>query len=388
MNNFQRFTVIFSAAILIGFVAFVASLVTLFMGGHPRIPVLIAATAIMVWLIIVIDVYDIFSKSVRTKLKLICGGLWLVVVIGFSGFLIYQNSLATLDGEEPEMWRYTPFDNDGTLASLDQPATLQLTDDLPRLDGATGLYPLYAAFAQATYPEGSYESYDSEVMLTTTPEAYQNLLDGAVDVIFAAGPSKNQLQLAETKGLSFNLTPIGREAFVFFVNKRNPIDELSIKDIKGIYSGDITNWSELGGRSTRIRAFQRPEDSGSQTALQNLMDNTPIMEAPSEDIIDGMGGILNQTANYRNYRNAIGYSFRFFAMDMIADNDIKFLTIDAAYPSIEAIQDGTYPLSSEFYAITVDDTNENVQALIDWILSEQGQQLVAETGFVPLSDPN
>lgn len=59
---------------------------------------------------------------------------------------------------------------------------------------------------------------------------------------------------------------------MFFVNARNPVDELSIDQIKRIYSGEITNWQEAGGEDEAIRAFQRPKDSGSQTALENLME--------------------------------------------------------------------------------------------------------------------
>jgi len=78
-----------------------------------------------------------------------------------------------------------------------------------------------------------------------------------------ARPSKEQVEYAEECGTTFKYTQIGTEAFVFFVHKDNPIDSLTVEQIKGIYSGEITNWSEVGGDDEKIVAFQRNEGSGS-----------------------------------------------------------------------------------------------------------------------------
>lgn len=126
------------------------------------------------------------------------------------------------------------------------------------------------------------------------------------DLIFAAAPSADQLAQAEALGVTLHLTPIGREAFVFFVNSRNPVTGLSVEEIQGIYSGKITNWSQVGGRNQSIRAYQRAENSGSQTALQALMADQPLMEPEQENRISAMDGIIRSVADYRNFSNAIG----------------------------------------------------------------------------------
>src|SRR5690606_17803581 len=109
---------------------------------------------------------------------------------------------------------------------------------------------------------------------TTTPSAYSRLIEGNVDLIFAAEPSSGQIQAAEKAGVELQMTPIGREAFVFFVNARNPISNLSSADIRQIYSGEYGNWKELGGKDDEILPFQRPEDSGSQTMFIKFMGDT------------------------------------------------------------------------------------------------------------------
>jgi phosphate transport system substrate-binding protein len=310
--------------------------------------------------------------------------LLILSVIVYESIDAYHNSFETLADQEVDLYQYQPFGEFSKVATLEEEATLKLEGKVPVLDGATALYPLYAAFAQATYPQKEYDVYFSEVMSNKTTEAYTNLINGRADIIFAAGPSERQLNQAKSMGVELKLTPIGREAFVFFVNSKNPVEGLTIQQIQDIYSGKITNWSEVGGKREDIKAFQRPADSGSQTALENLMGEIPIMEAPKEDVVAGMGGIIEQTSNYRNYKNAIGYSFRYFSMDMIRNESIRHLKIEGVYPDKETIRNNQYPISAEFYAITAGSTNPNIEAFIEWILSKQGQSLVEKTGYVPI----
>ncbi|MFD1037685.1 PstS family phosphate ABC transporter substrate-binding protein [Virgibacillus byunsanensis] len=291
-----------------------------------------------------------------------------------------------MDNAEVDLYEYQPFQKDSKVVTLEEPASIEFDGDLPVLDGATALYPVYSAFANATYPEMEYDVYESEVMANKTPNAYKNITNGRVDVIFAAGPSERQLQYADQKEVELNLTPIGREAFVFFVHSDNPVEGLTLQEIQDIYAGTIKNWKEVGGKDEEIRAFQRPDDSGSQTALENLMEDKALMEAPTDDIVSGMGGIIEQTSNYKNYKNAIGYSFRYFSMDMVENDKIKHIEVDGVMPSKETIRTGEYPLSSEFYAITAVSENLNVPPFIDWILSEEGQSLIERTGYVPMED--
>jgi phosphate transport system substrate-binding protein len=219
-------------------------------------------------------------------------------------------------------------------------------------------------------------------------------MNGQVDMIFAAGPSEAQLKAAETAGVTLHLTPVGREAFVFFVNSKNPVENLTVEQIQGIYSGEITNWKHLGGRLQRIRPFQRAENSGSQTSLQKLMKGKALMEPEMEDRIAGMGGIITEVASYRNHSNAIGFSFRYYATEMIKNGDIRLLALNGVEPTKETIRDGSYPIASEFYAVTASpigeeapqESDEVMAGFLEWVLSEQGQQIIEETGYVALHE--
>jgi phosphate transport system substrate-binding protein len=281
---------------------------------------------------------------------------------------------------------YEPFTRDNLLAQLGEVSLFKITGSPPVLDGATALYPLYASFVQAVYPEGDYGVYKGPVFCSKTARAYEMLFEGKADIIFCAEPSQAQLNHFIDNNIKLTLVPIGREAFVFFVNKANPVNKLTIEDIQGIYSGKIKNWKELSGVNQRIRAFQRPENSGSQTILEKVMGDTPIANPRRENVSGGMMGVINEVAVYRNFPNAIGYSFLYFSTEMVKNDQIKLLSVNGIYPSKETIQNENYPLYENFYAIYIDtdDKNENIEPFINWILSEQGQVLVQRTGYIPI----
>lgn len=97
-----------------------------------------------------------------------------------------------------------------------------------------------------------------------------------------------------------------------------------------------------------------------------------------------MGGIISETSNYRNYRNSLGYSFRFFSTEMVKDGAIRHLKVNNIFPSKESIQSGGYPITAEFYAVTAGSNNPNIEPFIKWILSDQGQNIIEKTGYVPI----
>ncbi|SOC14915.1 phosphate ABC transporter substrate-binding protein (PhoT family) [Ureibacillus xyleni] len=380
MNFFSSLMVFVCFAFILAPALFV-----LLLSGQMHFIPLILVVAAIVYLFIVFVIYKFFKTKKRKRVFGLLSGVAIVIASISPIKHMYLNSIPTVDAEV-EIFQYRPFSEESKVVVLEEEATLKLSENLPKMDGATALYPLYSAIVQATYPKKDYYPYDSEVMVTKTPEAYSNLIKGEVDMIFAAAPSVSQQNYAKQLGKELKLTPIGREAFVFFVNQKNKVDGLTVDQIKGIYSGEITNWKEVGGDSDKIRAFQRPEESGSQTALQNLMGETKIKEAPKEDIATGMGGIISEVAQYKNFRNAIGYTFRYYSNEMVKNDQIKLLEIDGVAPTKKNIRNDSYPLSSEFYIVTAGSTNPNVEKLIDWVLSAQGQELVEKVGYVPLED--
>ncbi len=272
-----------------------------------------------------------------------------------------------------EVGNYVPFAGTGNVESVS--GIERLTGDIPRIDGAAALLPVYAGFVESIYPEDSVifdgENFDPSGAMhyTNTRGAYAAIVDGDADIIICAKPSDAQLEYAEQNGVTLEMVPIGMEAFVFIVNSDNPVDNITIDQIRDIYSGQIDNWSELGGRNEGIAALRRNEGSGSQTALQSLMGDAPIV--PDYTTLGA---------------SPIAFSYRYYVTGMLAEGGVKMLAIDGIEPNEENIASGAYPVTGYLYAVYREgETNPNVYKLVDFMLSPEGQEIVQRSGYVPVS---
>jgi len=362
-----------------GFFSFVISMFMSSQNGYVYVAILVIGILITINMLIL----GVFDKLPKWAKVLVPISLFVVPLGGYGGYEFYINTIE-IKNAEVDLTQYEPFNENTKVVKLDEPATFQIEKNPPEIDGATALYPVYSAFARAVYPEGTYPHDNpklSEVVVSKTNGAYKALVKFETDIIFTAGPSSQQRsELSE----DMQMTPIGKEGFVFFVHDSNPVNSLTIEELQKIYSGEITNWKEVGGRNKDIIAFQRPEGSGSQTGLQNMMEGIPIMTPPTDQRVGGMGGVIEKASNYRNHRNAIGFSYRYFATQMKEDHGIKLLKVNGVDPNVESIKSGKYPLTAEFYAITNGSDHRHIEDFIDWILSDQGQRIIEKTGYVPI----
>ena len=271
-----------------------------------------------------------------------------------------------------EVSDYVPFSGSENIYSVR--GEVELEGDLPTIDGAAALLPIYAGFVESIYPEDSVifngESYDDQSAMhyTNTRGAYKDIVDGKADLIICVAPSEEQLAYAAQNGVELEMVEIGKDAFVFIVNSDNPVSDISVEQIRGIYSGEITNWKELGGPNVPIAAMRRNEGSGSQSALENLMGGTPI--------------VADYTALFGS---PIGFSFRYYVTGMLAEGGVKMLSVNGVEPDIENIASGAYPVTSSIYAVyRKGESNENVYKAVDFMLSKDGQDIVEKSGYIPV----
>lgn len=259
-------------------------------------------------------------------------------------------------------------------------------DSYPRVDGSTATIPLSENIATKlltmTPEEGK-----AFIKHNTTHNAYVNLLDGKADIIFVTEPSTEELELAKKAGIEIEVIPVVKEAFVFLVNKKNPVDAISVKQIQEIYKGNIKNWKDLGGPDKEILPYQRPENSGSQTIMLNMvMKGIKIMDAPKELKPAEMSGLIEVIASYDNSDKAIGYSVYYFANSMYNKETIKFVKVDGVEPNNDTIKSEKYPYTSAYYAVLkkTEAKDSNARKLLAWVLSDEGQKLAEQSGYVPL----
>ncbi len=218
-------------------------------------------------------------KTVK-QIAAIVALILLFAVIDLTVFDVFTSRYIDRRSEEMksrsiEVSEYLPFTQESGIVHID--TDVKLEGDLPVIDGAAALYPMFSAFVDAVYPEDSVNfdgtdfTKDSALQFHNTRGAYKAVVDGDADIIFCAKPSDEQLQYADEKGVELTIVPVGFEAFVFMVNKDNPVDSLTIDEVQGLYTGEISNWSEVGGDNSLVDARQRNPGSGSQTAMLSFM---------------------------------------------------------------------------------------------------------------------
>lgn len=277
---------------------------------------------------------------------------------------------------------YMCFTNDVQIVDRQQEEAIFSEQNYPRIDGSTATLPLAEAF-KSNFTKADIS--EVEVTHSKTHNAYVNLINGDTDLILVTYPSEDELQLAKDNNVELEIVPIVKEAFVFFVNKDNPVDGLTLQQIQDIYSGQIKNWKDVGGADSEIKAFQRPENSGSQTGMIELvMKDVKIMEPTTETISQSMADIIDVISDYDNREAAIGYSYYYYATTMYTSDTMKLLSINGIKPTYENIKTGLYDIQTAYYAVIRKDEaeNSNTRKLLNAMMSERGQKVAKEAGYV------
>jgi phosphate transport system substrate-binding protein len=174
------------------------------------------------------------------------------------------------------------------------------------------------------------------------------------------------------------------------VNPNNPVSELSLKQISDIYSGKIKNWSEVGGEDRPIVRLSRETNSGThvyflETVLRLGNSEDPTLFSTDTLLLPSSEGII---AELRQNPNAIGYDGLGYV-----PKDLKMIAIAEqeggafVLPSIATVNDKTYPIARDLYMYTNGEPSGVIKQYLDWIISDEAQQIVADLGFVPVS-PN
>ena len=298
----------------------------------------------------------------------------LIIAICVCAYFVAKYIIENNNGEDSETTESTEISDEAIFT----------VDNYPTVDCSTATIPMATAF-MANFTNTDED--ELEITSSKTDGAYTNLINGDADVILVVEPSEDEMQAAEDAGVELVSYKVANEGFVFFTNTQNVVDNLSLEQIQKIYTGEITNWSEVGGDDVDIIAYQRPENSGSQTGMLSLvMNGLTMMEATTETIAQTMGDIINLVADYENNAGAIGYSYYYYANTMYAQDEIKLLSVNGVEPTNETIRNEEYPIQTAYYIVMKksDEDNEEIMSLVNAMLSDRGQQVVEEAGYVSI----
>ena len=263
------------------------------------------------------------------------------------------------------------------------------TEDFQRVDGSTVTLPLMQLFAAKTTDASPLE-IDNNLKHNKTYQAFYNLTNKdesgkyVKDIIFTTLQSEETIN---SSSVELEIKPAAQDGFVFLVNKENPVQSLTKKQIIDIYTGNITNWKQVGGDDAKILAYQRQKDSGSQDGMFDLVMGDNKINNSVTVITNSMEGLVDSIANYENSKYAIGYSYYYFTTVQYVKENTKLLSIGGIEPTITNFSNGSYPLVAKYYAIIRADEPKDsfARKFLNLVLSDDGQKVVMEAGYVKIN---
>ena len=258
------------------------------------------------------------------------------------------------------------------LAFLGFSANADIETQKISLNGSTSMEKMINAVKEGI--EENYPELSLEPQFTGSSAGIEAVLNGTADI----GNSSRYLKDAEKeKGLTENIVAI--DAIVIVTDTQNKVDNLTTQQLIDIYKGKIRNWKEVGGEDLPIVVIGRESGSGTRSAFEEILNIEEQCQYANE--INETGPII---AKVQSIPGAIGY----VSLDVI-DETVKPLSIDGVQASEETIQNGQYSLQRPFVMATrgaINQQNENIQHLFQFIQSEDGQKIIRAVGLVPSSN--
>jgi len=210
------------------------------------------------------------------------------------------------------------------------------------------------------------------------------LINGTTDIAESSRPMKDKEkeEVKAKRGNEVSELPVAVDGLAVYVHESNPVSELTLQQIKAIYTGQIKNWKEVGGRDDRILLYSRENNSGTYAYFkEHVLENADFH--PTAQTLPGTAAVINALAKDRR---GIGYG------GIAYGKGIKHLKVkrDASSPAVEPTMENVltskYPISRFLYWYFAGAPTGDLKALSLWVLSKEGQTVVEKVGYYPLSD--
>jgi len=207
------------------------------------------------------------------------------------------------------------------------------------------------------------------------------LINGTTDICQSSRPMKDKErnQIQERFGMPPHEIVVAKDGITIYVHEANPMRELTIAQIKSVYSGEITNWSQLGGAVARISIYGRENSSGTYEYFkQHVLDGGDF--APGVLTLPGTAAVVNAVAQDPN---GIGYGGAAYAKGVREVGVKKTDAGPAVMPTEDAVKGGSYPIARDLYFYTRKAPEAGMKEFVEFALSDSGQAVVAEVGYFP-----
>jgi len=207
------------------------------------------------------------------------------------------------------------------------------------------------------------------------------LLNGTTDICEASRDMKEkEYKLAKEKGIKPYRVSVALDGIAVYLHADNPVRELSLAQLKGVYTGSITNWKEVGGPDHRIILYGRENNSGTYAFFkEHVLDKEDYADATQT--LPGTAAVVNAVSKDKY---GIGYGGIAWAKGVKYASVKRDDTTAAVEPNVETVSSGSYPISRELYWFFNGAPEGEIKALVNWVLSVEGQKLAEKMGYIPL----
>jgi phosphate transport system substrate-binding protein len=203
------------------------------------------------------------------------------------------------------------------------------------------------------------------------------IIDGTAQIGMASRPTKpEEIAAAKAKGVNFKETIVAYDGIAVIVNTANPIKGLTKKQVEQIFTGEIADWSAVGGTAGKISVYTRNTSSGTYSEFKELAMKKRDY-APSSQKLAGNEQIAAEVGNNPNGVGYVGLAYT-------TASGIKIVPIDGATPSKESVLEKKYPYARPTFYYTNGDPAGLPKEFIDFTIGPDGQKIVAQVGFVPI----
>lgn len=295
--------------------------------------------------------------------------LMIILSLILVGLILYKSIFNITDLSD-----FQPFINNTDNVIIVKESALKINTNLPTINASVSFYPLAASIVRSIYDKNS---YNNDLKYVSTSLAYEKIINNQVDGIIVSQPSEEQKQRLEESNVNLRFVPFAREALIFYINNNNNVNSLTIEEIKKIYFGQISNWHEINGADKNITTYQLEKNNGSQTCFETIVKDNIIDKKHIE--VNDMGKIIKKVVLNKD---SIGYAFNSFYESVFNSSKLKLVNVNQVEPSRKNIVSGKYPLMYDLYFVYDENNpNKNLKLIEEWLLSEQGQNLVKDMGF-------
>jgi phosphate transport system substrate-binding protein len=210
------------------------------------------------------------------------------------------------------------------------------------------------------------------------------LQNGTTDIAESSRPMKDKEKksMRERTGAEVKEVPVAKDGVSVYVNAANPVASLTLEQVKGIYTGKITDWKDVGGKPGKIIVYSRENNSGTYEFFKEHVLGGADFAATAQTM-PGTGGVVN--AIEKDARG-IGYGGLAYAKDIKLVAIAKDKDTPPVAPSQATVLDGSYPLSRPLFFYARADVGKHVTDFIDFVLSDAGQAVVAKVGYFPIKE--